>query len=226
LEGPYNSGYTYGYNTAGEVVSAAHKNTASRNRAYRYDAIGNREWATEGGTVSPGIPEDPAVNATAVTHYTANNLNQYTSVQSVPSAPTAPIHDLNGNMAADGMGRVFAYDEENRLVAVETDTTRVAYAYDGLSCRVRRTEFTRANPFALWSQTADRHYLYDGWNVIAEYDTGSAGILPALACTHVWGLDLSNIEQGAGGVGGLLATRGFQRRRTYKPWCTVANPMS
>ncbi|OAM91713.1 hypothetical protein AW736_01935 [Termitidicoccus mucosus] len=217
LEGPYNSGYTYAYNTAGEIVSAAHKNTASRNRAYRFDAIGNREWATEGGTINPGIPEDPAANATAVTHYTANNLNQYTHVGASLATPVSPAHDANGNMTSDGMGRAFAYDEENRLVSVETETTRVAYAYDGLSRRVRRTEFTRANPLATWTQTADRHYLYDGWNVIAEYEgSGGAGDSPViLARTHIWGIDLSNTEQGAGGVGGLLATRENSQMRYY-----------
>jgi RHS repeat-associated protein len=197
------------------VKQFARPRPAARNRAYRYDAIGNRQWATEGGTVSPGIPADPAANATAVTHYTANNLNQYTSVSSVPSVTSVPSHDLNGNMTSDGLGRAFAYDEENRLVSVETETTRVAYAYDGLSRRVRRTEYTRPNPLASWGQTADRHYLYDGWNVIAEYDTGSAGILPALVCFHIWGLDLSDSEQGAGGVGGLLATRENGQIRYY-----------
>ena len=44
-------------------------------------------------------------------------------------------------------------------------------------------------------------FVYDGWNLIAELDlTGRA------LRTHLWGLDLSGSHQGAGGVGGLLAT--------------------
>ena len=44
-------------------------------------------------------------------------------------------------------------------------------------------------------------FVYDGWNLIAELDlTGRA------LRTHLWGLDLSGSQQGAGGVGGLLAT--------------------
>jgi RHS repeat-associated protein len=43
-----------------------------------------------------------------------------------------------------------------------------------------------------------KKFLYDGWNCIAEY-TGTT-----LKKTNLWGLDLSGILQGAGGVGGLL----------------------
>jgi RHS repeat-associated protein len=70
---------------------------------------------------------------------------------------------------------------------------------------------------ATWTQTADRHYLYDGWNVIAEYEgSGGTGDSPViLARTHIWGTDLSGTEQGAGGVGGLLATRENSQMRYY-----------
>jgi RHS repeat-associated protein len=118
-------------------------------------------------------------------------------------------------MLTDGMGRAFTWDAENRLIAVETDTIRVAYAYDGLSRRVRRTEFTRATPLVTWAQTADRHYLYDGWNVIAEYE-GGTGVPPVIpARTHLWGLDLSNTVQEAGGVGGLLSVKEGDTAKYY-----------
>jgi RHS repeat-associated protein len=75
---------------------------------------------------------------------------------------------------------------------------------------VRRTEFTRATPLATWEKTADRLYLYDGWNVMAEYncqldafDTSSAILVASL----LWGVDLSESPQGAGGVGGLLGIK-------------------
>ena len=43
-----------------------------------------------------------------------------------------------------------------------------------------------------------RRYIYQGWNVIAEYVNGARNK------TYVWGEDLSGSLQGAGGVGGLL----------------------
>ena len=46
-----------------------------------------------------------------------------------------------------------------------------------------------------------QHFVYDGWNLVAELDaTGRAHR------THLWGLDLSGTPQGAGGVGGLIST--------------------
>jgi RHS repeat-associated protein len=43
---------------------------------------------------------------------------------------------------------------------------------------------------------------YDGWNRIAEYTYADSEY--TLAHTYLWGLDLSETPQGAGGVGGLL----------------------
>jgi RHS repeat-associated protein len=46
----------------------------------------------------------------------------------------------------------------------------------------------------------NRYGVFDGWNLLAELDEN--GVAKA---TYVWGLDLSQSLQGAGGIGGLLA---------------------
>src|SRR5690606_13729399 len=55
----------------------------------------------------------------------------------------------------------------------------------------------------------DLLYIYDGWNRIAEFDSLSSQEFSPfkVAALHTWGLDLSGTLQGAGGVGGLLATQ-------------------
>ncbi|MFZ4763304.1 MAG: RHS repeat domain-containing protein, partial [Roseimicrobium sp.] len=131
------------------------------------------------------------------TSYTANALNQYTSVASVPSVVN-PTHDPDGNQLSGATGqaaeKTFEWDGENRLIAVKDNgTILVRYAYDHQSPRIRRSE-----------GASTTLYVYDGWNCVAEYQAGSAGILPAKTLT--WGLDLSGTLQGAGGVGGLLAS--------------------
>ena len=49
-----------------------------------------------------------------------------------------------------------------------------------------------------WVLTTRRRYVYQQWNVIAEYVNGIK------EKTYIWGEDLSGSQQDAGGVGGLL----------------------
>jgi len=49
---------------------------------------------------------------------------------------------------------------------------------------------------------SDILYLYDGWNLVAEYSLHHLSFI--LQTSFVWGTDLSGSLQGAGGVGGLL----------------------
>ena len=56
------------------------------------------------------------------------------------------------------------------------------------------------------------YYTYDGWNVVTE-DITVGSILSSKY--YVWGLDLSQSMQGAGGVGGLLAMVSGLNSYTY-----------
>jgi RHS repeat-associated protein len=57
-----------------------------------------------------------------------------------------------------------------------------------------------------------RKYLYDGWNVIAEFD--ATGTL-TLVRSHTWGLDLTGSPAASGGVGALLQTYDHAAAKTY-----------
>ena len=59
----------------------------------------------------------------------------------------------------------------------------------------------------MYATTNVTQFVYDGWNLLAEVDAGGA-----VANWPVWGLDLSGSLQGAGGIGGLLATRIYDAR--------------
>jgi RHS repeat-associated protein len=212
--GNANRGWTWGYDALGQVTSAVNAADTGLNRAYAYDAIGNRTSATDG------------TGGTAVTTgYTPNSLNQYETID--PGDPVSPVHDLDGNLTEDmavnqdSEDRQYVWDAENRLVAVNkvdsrngsgeiTGTTLLAsYEYDPLGRRIRTTTTSAAN-----QDETDIAYLYDGWNVVIEYrvemvsDLFESGEVPELMVDtrNVWGLDLSGSLQGAGGVGGLLAT--------------------
>ncbi len=69
-----------------------------------------------------------------------------------------------------------------------------------------------------------RRFLYDGWNLVAEYvDTGSAHTPSApttpgvLARTYVWGLDIARSLVDAGGVGALLQMTDHASGKGYLP---------
>ena len=172
----------WGYDPLGQLITADSSITG-HDRAFLYDTIGNRKKSAASLTL-------PATD-----NYTANGLNQYTAVTAV-----SPQYDLDGNATsypmpiAPSANSTLAYDAENRQVSSTVNGVTTSYLYDSQSRRIAKTT----------SGTREL-CLYDGWNPIAEYE-GSAGDLPVLKKTQLWGLDQSGSLQGAGGVGGLLST--------------------
>jgi RHS repeat-associated protein len=92
--------------------------------------------------------------------YTANGLNQYTAV-----AGTSFTYDANGNLTSDGV-ESFIYDIENRLVNRPGGATWAQLRYDPLG---RLYEVVGSN-------TGTRRFLYDGDELVAEYN-GSGTLL-------------------------------------------------
>ncbi len=177
---------TYGYDTADQVTSATYG--AGLNDSYAYDAAANRSGATVA-----------ALGGTAIT-YTANSANQYTSI----SGMSAPVHDANGNLTSQN-GNTYTWDSESRLLSVVPTSPAagdksLAYIYDAQHRRtIRNVQEWNGNTWGLIEST---RFIYDGWNVIAEYSLTST--TETLIRERTWGTDLSGSLQGAGGVGGLL----------------------
>jgi RHS repeat-associated protein len=177
---------TYGYDTADQVTSANYG--AGLTDSYTYDAAANRSGASVA-----------ALGGSATT-YTTNSANQYTSISGMP----APVHDANGNLTSQN-GNTYIWDSENRLLGVTPNTPAIgekslAYIYDAHHRRtIRNIQEWNGNTWGLIEST---RFIYDGWNVIAEYALTST--TETLIRERTWGTDLSGSLQGAGGVGGLL----------------------
>lgn len=184
------------YDTLGQLELAVHGTTQASRRAYEYDFIGNRKKFGHGAA---GLPQSD--------NYGSNALNQYTLV---PSYSPQPSHDADGNLTRGPVpgsnGNIpgvqpptdateIKWDGENRMSSwiLGEGINRVFYNYE--YDHRSRLIATRIDG------SIGRRYHYDGWNRIAEYSSTS------LIDTFTWGLDLSGTLQGAGGVGGLLATR-------------------
>ncbi|HEY7811310.1 MAG TPA: RHS repeat-associated core domain-containing protein [Allosphingosinicella sp.] len=93
--------------------------------------------------------------ASGVRSYAVNGLNQYITVGGLSQA-----HDLNGNLSFDGAVS-YSYDIENRMVAASNGAS---LAYDPLG-RLFSTS---------GAATGTTRFLYDGDELVAEYDGSGA----------------------------------------------------
>jgi RHS repeat-associated protein len=106
-------------------------------------------------------------------------------------------YDLNGNMTGDGL-HGFEYDCANQLTRItQTNKFKSEFVYDGFGRRRIRREYAWTGT---WVPTSETHYVYDRMLVIQERDGNNISTV-----SYTRGLDLSGSEQGAGGIGGLLA---------------------
>jgi len=120
----------------------------------------------------------------------------------VPAASEAFSHDDDGNLTADGRW-AYTWDAENRLIEMRRDSDspagarqRLVFEYDHQGRRIRKQFYTYSGG---WQLQMDTICLYDGWNVVCEFNGSKTPLR-----TYVWGTDLSGSLTGAGGVGGLL----------------------
>ena len=175
------------YNRRSELAAAS---IGTNRYGYSYDSIGNRLWSA----------------ANAVTNsYTANSLNQYTSFLCDSASLRETNYDADGNMTGDG-AYIYSYDAENRLVAVyplspAAGSLAVENRYDHGHRRVRKV--IKRFDGAAWETVETHTFVWDGNNIVLEKVEFADGTTRTVE--NFWGLDKSGTEQGAGGVGGLLA---------------------
>jgi RHS repeat-associated protein len=113
--------------------------------------------------------------------------------------------DADGNLTQDGRWQ-YSWDAENRLTAMEAIAgvpdaakKKLEFSYDYMGRRIEKKTYVWDPQSSAYSLQSTRHFIYDGWNLIAELNGNNT-----LIRSYVWGQDLSGSFQGAGGVGGLL----------------------
>ena len=185
---------------------------APERREYSYDNAGNRlqyvEWLDTLETLT--------------STYTTNMLNQYTTINEDDGAGTIAIglsHDDDGNLSSisDGTKIQYEYDAENRLKRVLPENPsdgdiKVEFHYDWLGRRVKKSVY-KWNSEA-WETEAEyeKFFVYDGYNTIEEITAQGD---KTASKYYVRGLDLSGTTDGAGGIGGLLATVDPESSKVY-----------
>jgi RHS repeat-associated protein len=144
-----------GYQREGTVNTTTGTVTAPAESAVlHFDANGNRTSVVD--------------NSVTTTYGTANNLNQYPSV-----GGTNTTYDANGNLASCTVGAdayTFTYNAMNQLTHATKGTTAAFFWYDG---------FGRICTRQIGGGTGVRFNVYDGWNLIEEYNYNTGNTLGA-----------------------------------------------
>jgi RHS repeat-associated protein len=129
----------------------------------------------------------------------------------IAKTPEFFTYDADGDLTSDGRW-TYTWDAENRLIGMETRADLVGQVAD-LAQRVEFTYDTQSRRIAKkvstwngtgWTAISERRFLYDGWNLLAEFTLNPQLSTLNLSAAYTWGLDLSGSSQGAGGIGGLL----------------------
>jgi hypothetical protein len=146
----------------------------------------------------------PAYQSVTTTAINGGSSNNVTGNVLLPAANETYGPDLDGNTISDGLWS-YSWNAENKLVTVQSVSgvpsaakRLLSFEYDYLVRRISKTVYAWNGSSYVWQSLTK--FLYDGWNLIGEFDVNNA-ILRA----NLWGLDLSGSMQGAGGVGGLAA---------------------
>jgi len=139
----------------------------------------------------------------------------------LPAVAQSFSYDLDGNTLSDGIWD-YKWDAENRLVRLETSIAArsagyahriLNFTYDYLGRRVQKQVMDGVTSTEISSQ----RFIYNGWDVIAEYSVAAGTTLDKLQRTYAWGIDLASSLTKAGGVGALLQFANTPTGETYLP---------
>jgi RHS repeat-associated protein len=179
-------------------VSMASATVTVNNQAtYRHGEYYRKELSI----TNTSAPQYQSVTNKATQSATTNTV---TGNVFLPKTPEVFVYDADGNLLSDGRW-TNSWDAENRLISMSGISTlptaarqKLDFEYDWMGRRIRKTLSNWvSNKF---SPVSTNRYVYDGWNLLIEANPSNV-----TQRKYIWGLDLSGSEQGAGGVGGMVA---------------------
>ena len=135
----------------------------------------------------------------------------------LPALQQAFTYDADGNMTSDSLWN-YSYDAENRLISMTiTAVTGIPnqvleFKYDYAGRRVQKRSYNSTAGTDVY-----RRYLYDGWNLVAEFNAPSGTSCGSLLRSYTWGLDLVGSLGATGGVGALVQITDHTTNTNYLP---------
>ena len=163
--------------------------------------------ASSGTAVNQSSPAvfSAAVAGGWVGHSGGDLMDSQILLLTIPPQSQVFVYDQDGNLSTDNMWG-YTYDAENRLIQMQTSVAAqqkgvvsmtLTFVYDYLGRRVEKIVYNSKTGI-----TTDHRFLYDGWNLVADYTYSSSTL--TLYRTFAWGLDVTGDLTAAGGVGSLL----------------------
>ncbi|MDP2877456.1 MAG: hypothetical protein Q8O00_14815, partial [Holophaga sp.] len=145
----------------------------------------------------------------------------------IPPFTEGFAYDADGNLLDDGLWH-YTWDGENRLIALETGAAaataglpkrKLEFKYDYMGRRIEKTVTGWNVSNGTWNPNPDarRRYVYDGWNLVAEYAVSGSPSVLSLVRSYAWGLDLAQSMTETGGVGALLEIGDNASGQAYLP---------
>jgi RHS repeat-associated protein len=204
-----NDVHVLGTAAAGARVAMANATVAKVDRSFAAD-------------VAPGNADGPKAGSLSVYSAVANPtpggpdvVASQTKSWMVAKQLQAFTYDLDGNMTGDGVW-TYAYDAENRLISMARTPAavtaglpdvRLEFKYDYMGRRVQKRSVLMAGTTV--TQNVYTRYLYDGWNLVAEFAVtlatdGTPTATGVLQRSYTWGLDVAGSTTATGGVGALV----------------------
>jgi RHS repeat-associated protein len=68
-----------------------------------------------------------------------------------------------------------------------------------------------------WTLASARRFIYNGWNMVAEFDAPGGTSFGSLQRSFAWGLDIAGSLSATGGVGSLLQITDHALSKSYFP---------
>ena len=139
----------------------------------------------------------------------------------IAQAQQTMTYDADGNLTNDGIW-VYHWDGENRLTQMSLTSAAISagypnylltFTYDYLGRRVAK----RVVNMGTGGEVTSRRYLYDGWNLVAEYTAPGGTAIGSIIRSYTWGLDIARSMTDAGGVGALVQIYDYASGNSYLP---------
>jgi len=160
------------------------------------DVFQQGEWTAKQFDVPAG---DNVFTVTRVA--TDQTTTQRQTTVTRPADQTQYEHDANGNLLGDGQW-TYTWNNENRLITAEIpQQKRLEFVYDHHGRRRIKKVFSWDAQAQQWTLERETHFIWLDWLLLETRD-----VTHNRRTDYILGTDLSGSFQGAGGIGGILAS--------------------